>query len=45
MWASSSAIEIGNIYDVTPKDGETVTVIRGVRHHLDNVRAGDRASL
>jgi len=37
--ASSVAFEVGSIYDVTPEQGETVAVIRGVLHHLDDVRA------
>ena len=37
--APSVAFEVGSIYDVTPKQGETVAVIRGVLHHLDDVRA------
>src|ERR1039457_1860334 len=30
---SSVAFDLGSIYDVTPKQGETVAVIRGVLHH------------
>ena len=36
---SSVSFEVGSIYDVKPKQGETVAVIRGVLHHLDDVRA------
>ena len=37
--AAGVSFEVGNIYDVTARPGETVAVIRGVLHHLDNVRA------